>query len=204
MTAEEAYQLYRDRQDRKVHPDGSFDKQGRWYPSEEETQACCRGLSQPSKRWRYTLMMHCRTLTHVANLTGVPVSALRRLDSPPRREGGEDYYKAVALVDGRMYSIYDGKTEYVLGQEMRQQSQQQHGGGYYVYGSILDAIHARVPAASKLADTKRVIIQCRVGGSYCCYDNGKWAFSRLTPLRIVVGPFTDTTSVFVTHLSAAR
>ncbi len=36
------------------------------------------------------------------------------------------YYKLVAKVDGRMFSIYDGKTEYVIGKQLCEPVQSGH------------------------------------------------------------------------------
>ena len=36
------------------------------------------------------------------------------------------YYKLVAKVNGRLFSIYDGKTEYVIGQKLSQKVKSGH------------------------------------------------------------------------------
>ena len=72
-----AYEYVR-RQERRAHPDGIFDGVGRWYPSEAEGQPCCDRIRRPSGRWPYSLMTHCRSVAHVANLYGVDPKELRR------------------------------------------------------------------------------------------------------------------------------
>jgi len=72
MTIEQAFEEYQARQSRQKHPDGTFDNGGRWYPSAEEEQVCCRRIRTPSRRWPYSLLTHCRTLRHIAKLYGVP------------------------------------------------------------------------------------------------------------------------------------
>lgn len=67
--------LYAARQERRQHPRGSFDKAGRWYPAESEACSCCAGLRSPSQRWPYSLMLHCRTRKHVANLVARQAAA---------------------------------------------------------------------------------------------------------------------------------
>jgi len=62
------------RQNRAKHPAGKFDKAGRWYPDESETCPCCANIRSPSRRWPYSLLRHCRSLRHVANLYGVKYS----------------------------------------------------------------------------------------------------------------------------------
>ncbi len=74
----QAAQAYIARRDRKDHPDGEFDKGGRWYPSEAEKQPCCRSIRPPSRAWPNSLNSHCRTLKHVARLYGVDEKALRQ------------------------------------------------------------------------------------------------------------------------------
>ena len=43
------------------------------------------------------------------------------------------YYKLVARVNGKLFSIYDGETEYRIGEQMHQPVKPGHQGGYYVY-----------------------------------------------------------------------
>lgn len=78
MTAYEAAQLFLARQQRQEHPDGKFDSAGRWNPSREERCKCCANIRTPSRRWPYSRMKHCRSLRHVANLTGIAESEIRR------------------------------------------------------------------------------------------------------------------------------
>lgn len=60
------------RQARLTHPEGRFDSGGRWYPDRErEKRECCQGIRSPSRRWPYSLLVHCRTAEHVARLYGV-------------------------------------------------------------------------------------------------------------------------------------
>jgi len=52
------------------------------------------------------------------------------------------FYKQVALVRGRFFSIYDGKTEFRLGETLHQPAKSSHSGGYYVYRSSEEALFA--------------------------------------------------------------
>jgi len=72
-----AYEYVR-RQKRDVHPDGIFDGVGRWYPSDSEERPCCDYIRRPSGRWPYSLMVHCRSVVHVAALYGVDPREVRR------------------------------------------------------------------------------------------------------------------------------
>lgn len=69
---------YLARQSRASHPDGRFDKGGRWFPSGSEEQICCRSIRTPSRAWPNSLNKHCRSIDHVANLFGVDAKELRR------------------------------------------------------------------------------------------------------------------------------
>ncbi len=66
------------RKDRDSHPDGKFDNAGRWYPSDDEWTPGCRYVREPSRAWPYSLMQHCRTAEHVAELYNVDPSDVRK------------------------------------------------------------------------------------------------------------------------------
>lgn len=191
-TLEQAAREFIARRDRTAHPAGKFDNAGRWYPSEHEHCECCNAVRSPSRSYPYSYMTHCRTMAHVAHLFGVELSALRaevkRIEgkpaTKPTRLSGT-FYKAVALTDdGRMVSIFDGKTEYVIGQELRQAVRTNHEGGYYVYADVRTAKDADVPASSALRTAKRAIIRVEAKGQYTRYGD-KIAFSRVTPVEVV-------------------
>jgi hypothetical protein len=197
-----AYETYLARQDRSQHPDGRCDNGGRWYPSENEQQQCCRGIRSPSRSYPWSLMTHCRTLDHVAHVCGVDPTALRahkrEVECPERerkaaeareRRAATVYYKAVAVADdGRLLSIFDGETEYRLGETLHETARPGHNGGYYVYETRTAAEDAEVPSDSALRDAPRAIIACHVAGKCIRYDWGKLAFSRVTPLEVVPTP----------------
>ncbi|WP_461365286.1 hypothetical protein [Candidatus Darwinibacter acetoxidans] len=69
---------YIQRQRRASHPDGTFDRAKRWYPSPEEERPCCASIRRPSGSYPYSLMTHCRTAGHVAALYGVDAREVRR------------------------------------------------------------------------------------------------------------------------------
>jgi hypothetical protein len=48
---------------RVLNPDGSFDKQGRWYPDIQCPH--CASIRAPSRAFPYSLLVHCRTAKHV-------------------------------------------------------------------------------------------------------------------------------------------
>jgi len=75
----EALIEYLNRRDRVSHPQGRLDNGGRWYPSAEERRECCRTIREPSRKWPFSLLVHCRSLRHVAHLYGVDEKELRKL-----------------------------------------------------------------------------------------------------------------------------
>jgi len=75
---------YIDLQSRLRHPLGDSDNAGRWYPNNE--QECCKGIRSPTRSWPWSLMLHCRTMVHVAQDTGYELTTLR---AAVRRVEGE-------------------------------------------------------------------------------------------------------------------
>ena len=74
----EAVQTYHARRDRVSHPQGAFDKAGRWYPNKGEVRPCCQSIREPSRRYPYSLLRHCRSIRHIARLYDVSEGELRR------------------------------------------------------------------------------------------------------------------------------
>jgi hypothetical protein len=61
--------LYDLRQARKSHPEGEFDKAGRWYPSaREDADGDGSSTRSPTRAWPYSYMLRCRTRQHCAVL----------------------------------------------------------------------------------------------------------------------------------------
>lgn len=83
----DALVCFKRRQGRTEHPEGEFDKAKRWYPHGVEDctdDDCGSDIRSPSRRFPYSLMVHCRTLRHVAWLYSVDESALRKLNRKAR------------------------------------------------------------------------------------------------------------------------
>lgn len=74
----EAALEYLKRQARVSHPDGSFDKQHRWYPSAQENCGVSDTIRLPSARWPFSYLHACRSLKHVATLFGADETDMRR------------------------------------------------------------------------------------------------------------------------------
>lgn len=75
------------RTDRTTNPVGTFDRQGRWYPSAREHCPECSRIRSPSARWPYSLMTHCRTLQHVAGIMGADLTIARYWVDEIRKPG---------------------------------------------------------------------------------------------------------------------
>jgi hypothetical protein len=102
-------------------------------------------------------------------------------------------YKAVAVrADGTLASIYDDSVTYAVGREMRQTARPDHGGGWYVYRSEFEAAHCHVPKDSDNFFLPRAIIRLACTGRAVYYDNGKMAFSAVTPVAVVHMPEINT------------
>ena len=83
---DEACACYRNRKLRKEHPAGDTDRKSRWYPTQSEHQDCCSFIRRPSTRYPWSLMLHCRTVTHIANLYGVTEAELHQALKPPKAD----------------------------------------------------------------------------------------------------------------------
>lgn len=74
----EAIEVYTKRQSRECHPSGKFDSAGRWYPDKEEKCWCCDEIRIPTRAYPYSLLVHCRTIKHIAELYDVSTVDLRK------------------------------------------------------------------------------------------------------------------------------
>lgn len=78
--------------------------------------------------------------------------------------GGRDYFKCVAVVGGRHLSVYDGVTEYVRGETLRQEFVEGATSGFFVFRSVAEAAACRFPGESRLPRTPRAVLRVGVGG----------------------------------------
>lgn len=49
-------------------PHGKSEKGNRWYPSDDESQECCKSIRAPSRAYPWSLYKHCFSLIHICNL----------------------------------------------------------------------------------------------------------------------------------------
>lgn len=70
--------LYIQRRNRSAHPDGYFDRGGRWFAQgrDAEVMEPCR---TPSRAWPYSQMDACRSLKHCANYFDADPLVTRRI-----------------------------------------------------------------------------------------------------------------------------
>jgi len=196
---EEALATYIARRDRQDHPDGKFDNAGRWYPSATERRECCDEVRGPSRAYPYSFLKHCRSLRHCAKLYGVGEGELRaalRQAEPAWREGGDSYYKIVAIHPdtGKLVSVFDGETEYQIGVTLNGKARQGHEGGYYCYKTKEAAIRAAFPKGSVGKLWAKKVLRIQAEGQYVTYPqfddwgrqvDRKLAFSHITPVEVL-------------------
>lgn len=89
-----AASVYISRKYLRTDPHGRFDRAGRWYPSDlMEWADCCGKIRYPSRKWPFSYMVHCRSLTHICTRFGADVALARRwakwLEGKP--ENAADY-----------------------------------------------------------------------------------------------------------------
>jgi hypothetical protein len=80
-----AIEVFYARSTRRGHPEGDW-RDGLWYPSAGERQACCEGI-EPTAQNRQALESHCRTQGHVATLYDIAVGELKAAVRDDRKQG---------------------------------------------------------------------------------------------------------------------
>ena len=94
------------------------------------------------------------------------------------------YYKMVAKVEGKFYSIYDAKYQYEVGKIKSEKAKPGKKGGFYVYKQAKSAIFADIifhPGGFFTAP--RTILKCICWGDEPLkYGNGKLCFSNIMPV----------------------
>jgi hypothetical protein len=99
------------------------------------------------------------------------------------------YYKVVAKVDGRYLSIFDGQTEFKLGERIARMPALGHRGAFFAYDTVEDARGqlASLPKGSKLIKANHTLL--RVSGNVPRAEarraHGKAMLWAMTPLEEV-------------------
>lgn len=97
-------------------------------------------------------------------------------------------YKIVEVVDGRYYSVYDGKTEYKMGVRLAEKAVSEHGGGYYSYPTT-EGVEARFddrtlfPRHCYQDPMVLAVIECEISGTIIDYEGYKYSSTYIRPLK---------------------
>ena len=96
-------------------------------------------------------------------------------------------YKVVAVKDDKYLSLYDGVTQYKIGERLEQTAKQGHKGGYYVMYNICDCMEGNIPLPTNAVLRRwphRAILRVEFGGKVVLYKK-KVAASWIQPLYVV-------------------
>jgi len=96
-------------------------------------------------------------------------------------------YKVVAVENGKYLSLFDGTTEYKVGERVVQTAKRGHKGGFYVFENFEDCMEGDVALPSNAAlkyCTQRAILYVAFGGKIVRYKN-KIAASWVRPLCVI-------------------
>ena len=103
------------------------------------------------------------------------------------------YYKLVAVIGNRLYSVYDGTTEYIIGTTLHydnsgDRARSDNYSGYYISSTIIDALTTVFPAESKLIQCPRALIQCNIGSDVKPISShmNHYISNSITPTRILL------------------
>lgn len=94
-------------------------------------------------------------------------------------------FKAVAEVDGRLLSIYDGVTEFVLGRTSMRHPRAGRAGAFFVHRTAQGAMAHPFPSSCRLAHAPRVVLRVRCDACAAVPTHGKLMLSELTPTHVV-------------------
>jgi len=81
-------------------PDGCFKNNGTWLPSDTEKCSCCDSIRTPSVKYPYSLMTHCRTAEHIANLYNVDKKDLKKAIKDCKKEIHNAEFKGIFYIKG--------------------------------------------------------------------------------------------------------
>lgn len=100
-------------------------------------------------------------------------------------------YKVVGLRGDKMFSLYDGETEYVLGKRLCQSVENHHGGGFYSWPTLEDAQEMESDLAKHphlygfpWTPDDLVLLKCEISGRMIEYGNSKIASTYIKPVAI--------------------
>ena len=97
-------------------------------------------------------------------------------------------FKLVGVREDRFFSLFDGVTEYIIGETKKEEEKPNHQGGFYYYLDIADARKFRKLANSKLTTgfDQLALLKVEAWGKRVSYPGrGKYSATYLKPLEIV-------------------
>jgi hypothetical protein len=109
---------------------------------------------------------------------------------PPVPLGGKTSYKVVRFIEGRYYSLYDPKQEYVPGERVKQPAKPGHKGGFFSFPTLEDGMQYLscctqiIPFHSEVATSQLALLECEIGGKIIDYGH-KMASTYLRPIRVL-------------------
>jgi len=139
-----------------------------------------------SEMYRDESSITTRTISDLGSSVARETHPLERIDTnanPKTKNKGNPnpinkfFYKACAVVGNRIFSIYDGKKEFVAGWPIRQKFPEEldKDDRYYaefVFSTVKAAKLEEFPPESALLNTPRVVLRCLATGRFKEYENG--------------------------------
>ncbi len=103
------------------------------------------------------------------------------------------YFKMCAVVGARLFSVFDGVTEYRPGVTLRQalslddDASEASCGGFFVYRTLAECLRgaSAFPSNSRLLKTPRVVLRVHCSGAHRDHGGGRIVFEQITPLDVV-------------------
>jgi hypothetical protein len=97
---------------------------------------------------------------------------------------GSIFYKQVAVIEGRYYSVYKPEVEYEINKSKQEKPKPKHQGGFFVYPSVELAAGAEINnCLGSNWIFPRVILEVRCWGEMIQYPRFKLCFENILPVK---------------------
>lgn len=94
------------------------------------------------------------------------------------------YFKQVAFIGGKYFSVYEPGVEYVIGETLRSKPRGNHKGGFFVYGSEELAAHAEIKMKTGSNWIfPRIVLKVQCWGELIQYPRFKLCFEYIKPVQ---------------------
>jgi len=109
---------------------------------------------------------------------------------PPTPIAEKISYKVVRFIEGRYFSLYDPKQEYIIGCRVKQRARPRHGGGFFSYPTLEGGLAYLaycvrcIPFHSEVATPQLAFLECEIGGRIIDYGH-KMASTYLRPVKVL-------------------